>query len=198
MTRPVEAEEFVEAAVATTDRPATGLDPAVPRWLKPVAWALHQVNRLMLFFGMIAALAAALVLTSSVLTRYVLHWSTDWQDETAVFCLVGATFLCGAYVQSMRGHVGIEALTALLSKPANRYRLVVVDLVSLAFCLFFGWKSWTLWYEAWSEGQTTSSTWGPPLWIPYGLMSAGMTLLCLQLFVQVVADANRIAHPREE
>jgi TRAP-type C4-dicarboxylate transport system permease small subunit len=194
MTRPVEAEEFVEAA----HRPAVRFDAFVPRWLKPLAWALHHVNRLMLLFGMIAALAAALVLTSSVLTRYVLHWSTDWQDETAVFCLVGATFLCGAYVQSMRGHVGIEALTAMLSKPANRFRQVVVDIVSLAFCAFFGWKSWTLLYEAWSEGQTSSSTWGPPLWIPYGLMSLGMTLLCLQLFVQVVADVNRIAHPREE
>jgi TRAP-type C4-dicarboxylate transport system permease small subunit len=194
VTRPIEAEEFVEAA----HRVPGGLDPLIPRWLRPVAWGLMQINRLMLGLGMVAALGAALVLTSSVVTRYVLHWSTDWQDETAVFCLVGATFLCGAYVQSMRGHVGIEALTSVLSQPANRFRLIVVDVISLAFCVFFGWKSWTLFHEAWVDGQTTSSTWGPPLAIPYGLMSTGMTLLCLQLIVQVITDANRIAHPERD
>ena len=43
---------------------------------------------------------ASLVLTSSVVSRYFFKASTDWQDEAAVFCLVGATFLCGAFVQA--------------------------------------------------------------------------------------------------
>jgi TRAP-type C4-dicarboxylate transport system permease small subunit len=173
------------------------VDPDTPAWLRPVAWGLLQVNRLMVGIGMVAALAAALVLTSSVISRYVLHASTDWQDETAVFCLVGATFLCAAYVQSLRGHVGIEALVGILPNSVNRFRQVMVDLVSLAFCLFFAWKSWSLFHEAWVDGMTTSSTWGPPLSIPYGLMSVGMSLLCLQLAVQVVADGNRLIHPRQ-
>ena len=184
--RPLETEEFVEAA-----HRAPGTDADVPAWLRPVAWGLAQVNRLMLGIGMVAALAAALVLTSSVVSRYVLHASTDWQDETAVFCLVGATFLCGAYVQSLRGHVGIEAVVSVLPRTADRFRRIAVDVVSLAFCAFFGWKSWTLCHEAIVEGQTTSSSWGPPLWIPYGQMTVGMTLLCLQLAVQVAAGVDR-------
>jgi len=39
-------------------------------------------------------------------------------------------------------------------------------------------------HEAWVEGQTTSSSFAPPLWIPYGLMTAGMGLLVLQLLLQ--------------
>jgi len=39
--------------------------------------------------------------------------------------------------------------------------------------------------EALREGQTTDSTWAPPLWIPYVLMSSGMTLLSLQLALQL-------------
>ena len=73
----------------------------------------------MVGFGMLALLAASLVLTSSVVTRYLFKASTDWQDETAVFLLVGATFLCGAFVQSIRGHVGIEALSTLLSQRVD-------------------------------------------------------------------------------
>jgi len=42
------------------------------------------------------------------------------------------------------------------------------------------------------EGQTTSSSWAPPLWIPYGLMAAGMSLLGLQLAVQLSARVNSL------
>src|SRR5215471_20238338 len=53
----------------------------------------------------LATIAAGLVLTFSIAVRYVLHSSTDWQDEMAVFLLVGATFLSAPYVQSVRGHI---------------------------------------------------------------------------------------------
>jgi TRAP-type C4-dicarboxylate transport system permease small subunit len=168
------------------------LDPATPRVLMPLARALAFVNRVVVTLGMVALLAAAVVLTSSVLSRYFLKASTDWQDEAAVFCLVGATFLCGAFVQTLRGHIGIEAVASVLSPAANRLRVAFVDLMSFAFCTFFAWKSWTLLHEAWVDGQTTSSSWAPPLWIPYGLMSLGMTFLALQLLVQVAASFNRV------
>src|ERR1700754_4897186 len=167
------------------------LDSATPRLLLPLARALALVNRVVVALGMVALLAAALILTSSVLSRYFLKASTDWQDEAAVFCLVGAPFLCGAFVQTLRGHIGIEAVASILPPAVNRVRVVLVDLMSLAFCTFFAWKSWTLLHEAWVDGQTTSSSWAPPLWIPYGLMSLGMSFLALQLLVQVAASGNR-------
>ena len=169
------------------------VDPATPAWLLPLARLMQQLNRVMVGLGMLALLAASCVLTYSVLTRYFLKASTDWQDEAAVFCLVGATFLCGAFVQSLRGHVGIEAVASVLSPAMNRWRLCATDLLSLAFCSFFAWKSWTLLHEAWRDGQTTSSSWAPPLWIPYGLMSLGMSLLALQLLLLAAASVNRLA-----
>jgi TRAP-type C4-dicarboxylate transport system permease small subunit len=36
--------------------------------------------------------------------------------------------------------------------------------------------------------MTTSSTFAPPLWIPYAMMAAGMTLLTLQILVQVLTQ----------
>jgi TRAP-type C4-dicarboxylate transport system permease small subunit len=168
------------------------IDPATPRLLLPLARGLALANRAMVGFGMLALLAASLVLTSSVVTRYVWKASTDWQDETAVFLLVGATFLCGAFVQSIRGHVGIEAVSTLLSARVDAARLAAVDFLCLAFCALFAWKSWTLLREAWVDGQTTSSSWAPPLWIPYLLMSLGMTLLTLQLLLHLTASVNRL------
>jgi TRAP-type C4-dicarboxylate transport system permease small subunit len=118
--------------------------------------------------------------------RYFFKVATDWQDEAAVFMLVGATFFCAAYVQSFRGHIGIEALAGLLSPRVNRFRLMLVDLLSFLFCAFFSWKSWAMFHEALVEGQTTSSTLAPPLWIPYSLMAFGMTLLAVQILVQLI------------
>ena len=177
---------------SATVNPAGGIDPATPRALLPLAHALAFANRILVAFGMLALLAASLVLTSSVVTRYLFKSSTDWQDETAVFLLVGATFLSGAFVQSIRGHVGIEAVATLLSRRADAARRAFVDLLCLAFCTLFAWKSWTLLHEAWSEGQTTASSWSPPLWIPYLLMSLGMTLLAVQLLVHLAASCNRL------
>ena len=109
------------------------------------------------------------------------------EGNVAVFLLVGVTFLCAPWVQHQRGHIGIEALAGYLSPRANQWRLAIVDVASAAFCLFFSWKSWTLLHEAVVDGQTTSSSWGPPLWIPYSMMAVGMTLIGLQQVLHAVA-----------
>ncbi len=155
---------------------------------------IAALNRWIMRLGMLALLAAAAILTYSVFSRYFFKASTNWQDEAAVFCLVGATFLCGGYVQSFRGHIGIEAVAGYLAPRVNHFRLLFIDILSALFCTFFAWKSWTLWHEAWAEGQTTSSSWAPPLWVPYALMAAGVTLLALQIMLQVAA---RIMNAKE-
>ena len=167
-----------------------GVDPDTPRLLLPLAIVLMRLNQIMVMIGMWALLLASAVLTYSVVSRYVMKSSTDWQDEAAVFCLVGATFLCSSFVQALRGHVGIEAVATLLPKSLNRLRLLLVVVLGWLFCSFFAWKSWTLFHEAWVEHQTTSSSWAPPLSIPYGLMAVGMTLLSLQLLIQISARVN--------
>lgn len=162
--------------------------------LAAVAGLLDKYNKVAVFLAMIALLLTSVILTYSVVVRYFFHHPTDWQDEASVFMLVGVIFLCSAYVQGLRGHIGIEALAGLLSPMANRIRMFIVDLVSFAFCAFFSWKSWTLFHEAWADGQTTSSTFAPPLWIPYSMMALGMTMLTLQLLVQVL---TRVTGTRE-
>jgi TRAP-type C4-dicarboxylate transport system permease small subunit len=187
----------VTAAHAAGPAPIAA-DADMPTRLRALARALERINRAMVVLGMLALLVASVVLTSSVLSRYFLHASTDWQDEAAVFCLVGATFLCGAFVQDLRGHIGIEAVAGLLPRRLERVRLLLVDVLGLAFCAFFAWKSWTLFHEAFVERQTTSSSWAPPLAIPYGLMALGMSLLSLQLLLQCVARVNGLGRLREE
>jgi len=152
---------------------------------------MNAINKAIVFASSIALVLASAILSYSVLTRYFFNMPTYWQDEAAVFLLVGATFMSSAFVQSLRGHIGIEALTTLLSPRVNAFRLIAVDAVSLLFCAFFSWKSWTLLHEAWAIGQVTESTWGPPLWIPYSTMAIGMTLFTLQIALQFLVAVTR-------
>ena len=147
---------------------------------------LSLINRILVALAALALVAACAILSYSVLGRALFQMANYWQDEAAVFLLVGATFMTAAYVQSQRGHVSIEAFVGLLPPLANRIRLWLVDVASFLFCAFFTWKSWTLAYEAYSDGQVSNSMWSPPLAIPYGLMACGMTLLCGQLLLQII------------
>ena len=169
-----------------------GAEPAAPAESDsgsggPVGRLLAFVNSIIVLMSSVALVIAAIVLTYSVASRYFLHLSTDWQDELSVFLIVGAVFMSSASIQAKRGHIGIEAIVGLLSKRANRVRLFLVDVASLLFCAFFAWKSVTLLHEAIVDDYHSTSTWAPPLWIPYSLMAAGMVLLSVQLLLQVIA-----------
>jgi len=172
---------------------AHGLDPVeTASAAAPAAGAVGSVervisllNQFIVLIASIALVAASLVLTYSVIVRYFLKISTDWQDEMSVFLIIGAVFMSAAAIQARRGHVAIEAIVGLLPPRVNRVRQIAVDIASLAFCSFFAWKSWILLDEAIVENFHSGSTWGPPLWVPYSLMTAGMALLSLQLLLQI-------------
>src|SRR5207247_9267400 len=127
-------------------------DHATPAASNPLVAALERVlavcNRTIVVFAGVALIAACVILSYSVLGRALFHSPNYWQDEAAVFLLVGATFMTAAYVQGQRGHIGIEAFVGLLSPMANRVRLWLVDVASFLFCAFFTWTSWPLAHEA--------------------------------------------------
>ncbi len=174
-----------EFTVPPKDVPTRGFLGLVQR-------ALDGVNVLMAIGSSLAIAAAGGVLTWEVIGRYFLNIPSDWQDELSTFLLVGATFASAAWTQARRGHVGIEALAHVLPPWANRIRRRLADGIAFVFCAFFAWKSWVLLAEAWDEGQTTPSSWGPPLWIPYGCMTVGMALLSVQLVLQTIAGPHRV------
>ena len=171
---------FHEEAALPQEAAPSGLQRAL-RWGRQAIFTLSTV----------ALLVASAIMTYGVVMRHVAGIAVIWQDEVCVFLLVGATFLSAASVQARRGHVGIEAIASVLSPGLNRVRLLVSDLLSGLFCAFFTWKAAELLHESWVEEQTSASPWGPPLWIPYSLMTLGMFFLTCQLFAQFAQGLTR-------
>jgi C4-dicarboxylate transporter, DctM subunit len=154
--------------------------------------ALSRFNLAIFRVSSLALIAAALVLFFGVIYSHVFGKGVAWQDEVTIFIIAGAIFLSAAYVQEQRGHIGIEVLAQYLSPQANARRLLIVDAFACLFCLIFAIKSFALLHEAYSEGQTSHSAWGPSLVIPYTLLFFGMALLALQYCVQVY-DKSKLA-----
>jgi len=140
-----------------------------------------------LFFNLsaIALVVASVALTVGVVAGHLLGRALEWQDEVEIFLVAGAVFISAAAVQARRGHVGIEIFSSFLPPGWLNARNLLIDAFSLLFIGFMAWKSGTLLHEAWVEEQVSQSTWAPPLWIPYSLMTFGMALLALQLALQV-------------
>ena len=176
--------DAASGAIPTADVPRLGL-------LGLVQSAVDWLNGLLAVGAAVAIGVAGCVLTWEVAGRYFFATASDWQDELSVFLLVGATFSSAAWIQARRGHVAIDALAEILPPGADRVRRVLADVMSCAFVTFFAWKSGTLLMEAVADGQTTPSSWGPPLWIPYACMTAGMALLAVQLALQILGATHR-------
>ena len=80
---------------------------------------LAVLNRIIVVFAAIALVAACAILSYSVLSRALFKAANYWQDEAAVFLLVGATFMTAAYVQQNRGHIGIEAFVTIRQRTMH-------------------------------------------------------------------------------
>lgn len=158
-------------------------DPSEMR--KGLPGVIGRVNAFVFRLSSIALIVAALVLTFGVIIGHILGHALAWQDEVTIFLIAGATFLSAASLQARRGNVGIDFIGDYLSPRGNEVRKALIDAIVLCFCVIFAWASGVLLAEALHEGQTTHSAWGPPLWIPYSLLTIGMTLLALQVALQV-------------
>ena len=165
--------------LAVTDVPRAGV-------LGAAQALMDRVNDLMAVLSSVAIGIAGLVLTWEVAGRYFLAIPSDWQDELSAFLLIGATFASAAWTQARRGHDGIDALAHVLPARLNHARRIFADGFACLFCAYFALKCLHLLLEAVEDGQTSSSAWGPPLWIPYSCMTVGMALLALQLGLQVL------------
>lgn len=113
--------------------------------------------------------------------------STYVLNEFVGYAVATLTFLGLGFTLERGGMIRVSMLTDRLSKAAAAR----VDLlISAAVLLLFGWLSGYWGQNVWrsySRGISSESLANTPLWIPEGLVLAGMLLLCLTLSARVLS-----------
>lgn len=162
----------------------------MPLLRKAASW-IERINRFLYWLSALAIVASSLILTYEVLMRYVLRVPTIWEIESAIYLGVMATFLGAAYGLKDGAHVNIELVVRHLS-PGTRKKLdAVTSAMALGFTGYVAYKGWLLFWEALVKGWRSESLWGPPLAIPYLFLPLGMTMLSLQLLIQILGLEGR-------
>jgi C4-dicarboxylate transporter, DctM subunit len=172
--------ELSSDAILAKDHPA----PACPENQAVLSAAFWRFTEFLFNLSAIALVVASAVLTGGVIAGHLLGRGLEWQDEMEIFLVAGAVFVSAAAVQARRGHIGIEILNSVLPARWRERRNAAIDTLSFVFVAFMAWKSGSLLREAWVEEQVSQSTWAPPLYIPYGIMTFGMGVLAVQLALQ--------------
>ncbi len=150
---------------------------------------IESVGAVLFDGASVALLLAAVVLSIGVVSSQLFGRSLKWQDEVAVYLVLGAVFISAARVQSLRGHISIDLFDQLLTPRSRKVRALLIDGVSLIFCFFLAWQSVALLIESVNGGYSSPSPWGPPLWVPYSLMAFGMVLLAARIAAQMIQQS---------
>lgn len=155
-----------------------------------VAAKIESVNSFFYYLSALAILMSALILTYEVFMRYFFHTPTIWEIEASVYLIILATFGGAAYGLKEGAHIKIDLLTRLLSTKWNQRLTILTSFLALGFCVLVAWRSWAMWWEAFSKGWRSESLWGVPLAIPYFFIPMGMSLLSLQYFIEIKKSWN--------
>lgn len=153
----------------------------ISRFVTAVSRGLAWAAALLLF-------VACVVVTWSVVSRYVFAASTVWQSEFVKYAVVAATLLGSPYVLSVGGHVGIDLFAARLRAPLRRVQLLTAGFIGLAFCVVLALSAARYFAEAWQNGWVTESVWAPPLWAVLAPFPIGIGWLTLQYVVELIGS----------
>ena len=98
----------------------------------------------MIYWGLLVlaglALASlALLISASVLRRYVLNSPIAWTSEMSGLFFVSLFFLSIPFVTFFDKHVSVTLVTQLLTARWKRIAAVLANLLVMVFCLWFAW-----------------------------------------------------------
>lgn len=128
-------------------------------------------------------LASMLVVCYGVLLRYFLGASTIWQTELAIYFLMFAAFVGGAYGLKHDDHVHIDLVVNRFSGRVRVAIRLVAALLGLSLIVVVGVIGLVLWWETMVAGRRSGTAWNPPLSYPYFIIPLGMGLIALQYLV---------------
>ncbi|MEP9355605.1 TRAP transporter small permease [Xanthobacter sp. KR7-65] len=148
--------------------------------------AVDGLSRAAALLAGLLLIASMLVICQMIFLRYVFRAPTIWQTDFVIFTATAAVFLGAPYVLLTRGHVGVDVIEMVVTKPVQRLLGIAGAVLGLAFALAMTVASSIFFYEAYVNEWRTSTVAAITLWIPLLPLPVSFALLSLQYVAELV------------
>lgn len=155
-----------------------------------VSRSISWLSELSGYVSGVLILASMLIICYGVVLRYVVGASTLWQTELAIYFLMFAAFVGGAYGLKHGDHVKIDVVVNRLPGRVRLFVNLVAAVLGFLFVAIVGVIGFDLWWDAVQTGRRSGTAWNIPLSYPYFMLPLGMTLMALQ-YLLIAAEILR-------
>jgi C4-dicarboxylate transporter DctQ subunit len=129
---------------------------------------------------------SSLILFANVVARYVFNWGVSWADELVRYEIIWMVFIGGSVATRKGIHIGVDIL-ATFSPPKIRSVIhLLINAISLAFCLMLVVTGSDLVTQAKMFGQVAPAL-QIPMWVVQMAIPVGGALMALRFFQRLVA-----------
>lgn len=136
--------------------------------------------------GVFSVIAMMLMISLSVMLRYLFHAPFKFTDEYSAYLLVIVVYMGFAYAMRKDEHIRVELLVRHLPKKVNAALEVIYPLVMLFLMGIYFRYSLSLFMESVRTRAVSLELAQTPLWIPHMFLWLGLGILGLELMARTV------------
>ena len=132
------------------------------------------------------------VISYEVVSRYFFNAPTTWAMELATLLFGPYFLLAGPYILHTAGHVNVDILYRKLPfKLAGLVDCLTYALIVVVTVIFID-QSLPIALNAYASGETSFTSWNPPVWPVKALIPIAFLLLLMQALAEIIWAVKRI------
>jgi C4-dicarboxylate transporter DctQ subunit len=147
-----------------------------------LTWLDEISNKLEKGFLAWTIIFSSLLLFVNVVMRYVFLLPIYWAEELVRYLMVWMIFIGASQVTKFGGHVAVDIVPRFLSKRANTFLTITVNLICILFCILLAYYSFKQMLRV-KIAHQVSPAMELPMWLAYLPIPMG-TVLMLIRYVQ--------------
>ena len=133
-------------------------------FMNPFFKAVDRLSAILAQLSSITIIALMLLIPFEVIMRYIFNSPTIWSSEVSQFILCALIAFGGAKTLRDGHHVNVDIVYGRLSVRGQAIVNLFTYLILFFFIGMLVWKSWGVAVRSFNWGETSSSSFDPPIW----------------------------------
>lgn len=146
--------------------------------------AVTALNRSIFLMASLLMFVIVPVMLFAVISRYVFNSPSSWAMELATLVFGPYFLLAGPHLLHERGHVSLDLVQHAVGPRGRRILEIINYPIIIAFCVILLFYAVPFASQAFEYGETSYSSWNPPIWPIKLFVPLALVLLGLQATVE--------------